>query len=109
MVDLIEEFLKVDIYGIAVTLGNVFLALTQCLMGVAFWSEPITVVRKLWLGDGSKNLANGLLDNPVNYRVGIPNWRLLPFSLGISTLRTGLGRYLPLCMDDTSSSLCLIR
>ena len=35
--------------------------------------------------------------------VGIPSFRFLPFSLGISTRRTGCGRYLPSTMDSRIS------
>ena len=37
--------------------------------------------------------------------VGMPRGRFLPLSLGISTLRTGLGRYFPSMSDCTNSSL----
>lgn len=37
--------------------------------------------------------------------VGIPNSRFFPLSLGISTLRTGLGRYVPCCKELVNSFL----
>ncbi len=41
--------------------------------------------------------------------VGISDWGLFPYPLGISNLFTGVGRYLPLSMELISVSLWVIR
>ncbi len=41
--------------------------------------------------------------------VGIPSFLVFPFLLGISTLRTGFGRYFPSRRDCSSSSRFLFR
>ncbi len=67
VIDLIEKFLQVNIHCITVTFGDVVLALSQCLMCIALWSEPVTVRRKLRLINRSKHLCYCLLDYPVHY------------------------------------------
>ena len=60
----VEEAFKVKVYYIYVTLGDYPLRSTKCVMASSSRTEA----------------------------VGIPNRRILPLSLGISTLFTGFGR-----------------
>src|SRR5690606_31773691 len=47
--------------------------------------------------------------NTLSTAVGIPSVRFFPLSLGISTLRTGFGRYFPSRTSFTSSSPLSLR
>ncbi|OPY61224.1 MAG: hypothetical protein A4E62_03110 [Syntrophorhabdus sp. PtaU1.Bin002] len=68
MVDRIEEFLKVKVNGVAVSLPYVLLYLTYCLVGGTVRSEPIAVVRKEGVEDRGQHLGDRLLNDTIKDR-----------------------------------------
>ena len=100
MVYRIEEPFKVEGHAVFIALGYIFLRSLQCLVATPVRAEAEAVVAELTFINGTQYLADGLLDYSV---------RFLPFPFGISTRRTGFGRYLPDFKDAMSSSLCSFR
>ncbi|OPX97789.1 MAG: hypothetical protein A4E58_01229 [Syntrophorhabdus sp. PtaB.Bin006] len=68
MIDRIEEFLKVKVNGVAVSLPYVLLYLTYCLVGGTVRSEPIAVVRKEGVEDRGQHLGDRLLNDTIKDR-----------------------------------------
>jgi hypothetical protein len=58
------------------------------------WPVAIAVLREVWIEDWREHLQQRLLDH-ASSTVGIPSRRFPPPGFGISTRRTGWGRYCP--------------
>ena len=87
----IKELLKVKVYAVFIAFIDDFLRLLQGLVRASSRAEPVTRFRELRFVYQAQYPGYGLLDDAVYYG-WIPSARVLPPSLGISTLLTGLGR-----------------
>ena len=104
----VEEAFQVKAHAVFITLGDIFLRSLQGLVAASVRAEAKAVVAELPFIDRTQDLADGLLDYSVHHRRDTKR-TFLPLSFGISTRRTGFGRYLPDFKDSMSSSLCSFR